>query len=453
MRDPLQDEAALVLHRGDDGDPVGRKTRIKWRQHRMTRLYPVQKRAEGVFVLLAQQDQVSEGVARTIRAIVGHGDLRVAFRGFGRRDGRLRLRHCLAPLVRDGRAGDLKRRPLMRRGIGGEVIEKLGEPIGLAQLRDPRPVPCDGTVVEAGQFRIKREDLAQRLGLLQPGQDREVFLVVAVVEVPVLHPLVTRDMVGAAPVALDEKAFQRADGIVVQRDEVIAPAFRIRAPSVGQIAVGHLLARAVGPARHPVGRRLQRSVHPYGGKRRAPANDGLEPPVLVRLADAQRRGAGELRGHRPVVIGRHTGAAEKAPCHGNHVRVAGRGEEIGQCAGPCMDVDVLIDVHDNVCIGTRHFRMHPRQFQRDALRSLARRHRIVDARDETARGESVQDLAGRIVAIVRVDQEMRHPDAKVIGHPIQDERAFVLHRGHDDHVVQRSGYPGFGDGRRGPRNT
>ena len=69
--------------------------------------------------------------------------------------------------------------------------------------------------------------------------------------------------------------------------------------------------------------------------------------------------------------------------------------------------------------------------------------RVVAVLDDPAGLKRVQQRVGAVGAIVRIDEEIVHPDGAVIGDPFKDEGAFVLHRGDD------AGPPGMGRPRRG----
>ena len=60
--------------------------------------------------------------------------------------------------------------------------------------------------------------------------------------------------------------------------------------------------------------------------------------------------------------------------------------------------------------------------------------------------QQVQHGVGAVGAVVGVDQEVIDPDGAVIGQPLQDERALVLHRGHDCGAPARHRGPGCGFG-------
>ena len=102
----------------------------------------------------------------------------------------------------------------------GDRIVKCAVFRHLDQRFDPSTVPFDGCIMRVLNSGQPHEaDPLFRGALLRP-RDGSVLDRVVVHSKPIGEPLVSGRVIDAAPVALDQKAFGRADGVVIERHKV-----------------------------------------------------------------------------------------------------------------------------------------------------------------------------------------------------------------------------------------
>ena len=263
--------------------------------------------------------------------------------------------------------------------------------------------------------------------------DRTVLFQIVVHPEPVVQPLIPVHMVDPPPVALDQKAFGRPHGIMVQAHPVIAIGLQGRPPAIAKHGARQGHARPVEPMHlvPQIGDQPFRPMHAQLLVDIDIAKQRLEAPGLMRLADNLGRAAVELLQQERILIVMHLGIAEQPPRQADHIGMAHRLVKRAQSAIADLDVDELIHIHADAPAAVLHDRFALGGLQGGMLwLELAAGHEGVDAMlHKPLFLQQVQHRIGAIRAIIGVDQEILHPDRAMVSQPFQNEGAFVLHRG------------------------
>lgn len=251
-----------------------------------------------------------------------------------------------------------------------------------------------------------------------------------------------------APLALYQERFRRAQGVVIELQQIIADCFPGTSPPVPRNFAGHVMARSIDPSDL-----VAQSVVQFVGAVTANFRIGtdvlehrLETPDRVWLGAIIRRAGVKLVDDELIRQSCDPVMTEHPPGHCDVRGIRHRLQKVLNGSIARADVDELIDVdvNDPRRIADQRFLQGP--VQRMVLRAVAFPGVVGAVLDDSHLLKAVEYLRRPVCAAVRVNQKVVHTDRAMICDPFQDIRGFVFYAADND-VAATDGWQRAGKAR------